>query len=101
MPKLRTSKKSFIQSEKKRIRNQAVRSRMRTYIKKVRLAIETGDVESAENALRVAYSEIDIARRKGVIHKNQASRRKSRLTLLFNKKFSPLKEEKEETDKEG
>jgi small subunit ribosomal protein S20 len=100
MPKLPTSKKSFAQSEKRRIRNQAVRSRMRTFIKKARLAIEAGDIENAENTLKVACCEIDIADRKGIIHKNQAARRKSRLTVLFNKKFSTQKEE-EKTEKEG
>ncbi|MGQ9705782.1 MAG: 30S ribosomal protein S20 [bacterium] len=92
MPKLSTSRKSFIKSERRRIRNQAVRSRMRTFIKKARLAIEKGEKEEAENALKSACREIDIAKRKGVIHKNQADRRKSRLTILFNKKFETIKE---------
>ncbi|HEC80008.1 MAG TPA: 30S ribosomal protein S20 [Firmicutes bacterium] len=96
MPRLPSSKKRLRQSEKRRLRNQAVKSRMRTFIKKARLAIESENEDEAKNQLRLAYSEIDVAARKGVIHKNQADRRKSRLARLFNKKFKKPGEETQE-----
>jgi len=57
---------------------------MRTHIKKVRTLAEAGDKAAAQEALAAAIVKIDKARSKGVIHRNQASRRVSRLTLLVN-----------------
>jgi small subunit ribosomal protein S20 len=70
--------------EKKRIRNLKVRSKVKTMIKKAERSITTGDVDTIE-ALRIACSELDKAASKGVIHKNNAARRKSRLMAKFNK----------------
>jgi len=75
------------QNEKRRLRNRAVRSRMRTFTKKAKLAIESGDRELAEESVRQAISEIDRAAKKGVIHRNNAARRKSRLMKRFNALF--------------
>ena len=66
-------------SERKRVRNQMIRSRTRTEVKKARLAIETGDVNAAREATRLAASALDKAATKGVLHPNNAARRKSRL----------------------
>jgi small subunit ribosomal protein S20 len=66
------------QNEKRRLRNKAVRSEMRSRTKAATTATESGADESAES-LRMAMKRIDKAARKGVIHKNQAARRKSRL----------------------
>ena len=57
---------------------------MRTQIKKVRTAADAGDKAAAQEALAAAIVKIDKACSKGVIHKNQASRRVSRLTRLVN-----------------
>ncbi len=70
--------------EKKRIRNLKVRSKVKTMIKKAERSITTGDADTIE-ALRIACSELDKAASKGVIHKNNAARRKSRLMAKFNK----------------
>lgn len=67
------------QAERRRIRNRMRKSAMRTAIKKVYAAIEAGDKEAAEAALKKAIPLIDRAGAKGVIHKRQASRRVSRL----------------------
>jgi len=67
------------QSLKIRERNRGQRSAMRTAIKRVRLAVEAGDVEQAQQALRKAVRMIDSAGRKRLIHPNQAARRVSRL----------------------
>jgi small subunit ribosomal protein S20 len=66
-------------SEKKRVRNQRVRSRARTEIKKALKFIEQGDLENARSATREAIRALDKAAVKGVIHSNNAARRKSRL----------------------
>jgi len=72
------------QEAKRRARNHAVKSRMRTFIKYADSAIAAGDREAAEQAVRTAISEIDRAASKGVIHNNNASRNKSRLMLHLN-----------------
>jgi small subunit ribosomal protein S20 len=68
------------QNEKARERNQAIRSEMKTHIRKALEAAESGDRDAAEAALRDAQKRIDTAVVKGVLHKSTAARRKSRLT---------------------
>jgi small subunit ribosomal protein S20 len=67
------------QNEKKRIRNRVVRGSTRTFIKKAQVAIESGESKTSVDAVQVAISALDKAAAKGVIHKNNAARRKSRL----------------------
>jgi small subunit ribosomal protein S20 len=67
------------QNEKRRLRNRFFSGRARTVVKRARLAIEAGEKESALEATRVAISALDKAAEKGIIHKNNAARRKSRL----------------------
>jgi small subunit ribosomal protein S20 len=74
-----SAKKRAIQSEKHRVHNASLRSRLRTFIKKVILAVEAGDVEQAQAAYRAAVPIIDSSVNKGLIHKNKAARSKSRL----------------------
>jgi small subunit ribosomal protein S20 len=75
---IRSQIKRNRQNERRRLRNKSVRSEMRTRTKGARLAIEAGD-ENAEELLRAAVRRIDKAASAGVIHPNQAARRKSRL----------------------
>jgi small subunit ribosomal protein S20 len=65
------------QNEKARQRNKAVKSALRTNVRKFREAADAGNVEEATAALRVASRHLDKAVSKGVIHKNQAANRKS------------------------
>jgi len=65
------------QNEKAHERNKAVKSELRTHVRKFREAVESGDVEAATSALQVASRKLDKAVSKGVIHKNQAANRKS------------------------
>ena len=67
------------QNEKRRKRNRVYRGRARTFVKKARVAMENGDLEEARAATLEAISELDRAAQKGVLHKNNASRRKGRL----------------------
>ncbi|MBE0699775.1 MAG: 30S ribosomal protein S20, partial [Anaerolineaceae bacterium] len=68
------------QNEKKRVQNRIYRGRARTYVVKAREATITGSsAEEAKSAVALAVSELDHAVQKGIIHKNNAARRKSRL----------------------
>jgi small subunit ribosomal protein S20 len=66
-------------NEERRQRNRSVRSALRTYVKRVEVALEAGDLDEADSALRRAGREIDRAAAKGVIHANSAGNRKSNL----------------------
>ena len=81
-----SSKKRIRQNEKHRLRNKTVRTRTRSYIKRAQLAIEEGNPENATLAVKKAISAIDRANSKGILHRNNAARRKSRLM----KRLAPL-----------
>ncbi len=78
------AKKSARKSVKRYSRNQSVRRSTRTAITGARRAMASGDVEAAEPAVRHAESLLDRAVKKGILHKNNASRRKSRLAARLN-----------------
>jgi small subunit ribosomal protein S20 len=67
------------QNEKRRLRNRVYSGGARTYVKKARIAIGEGGAEEARAAVLQAVSALDKAAEKGIIHKNNAARRKSRL----------------------
>jgi len=71
-------------SRRKQERNRVFRSRARTFVKKARRLIEEGQFDEAEEVVRQAISALDKAAEKGIIHKNNAARRKSRLMRRFN-----------------
>lgn len=73
------AKKRARQNDKARKHNASLRSMVRTYIKKVVVAIEAGDAEAAKAAYIAAVPVIDRIADKGIIHKNKAARHKSRL----------------------
>lgn len=79
MANIASAKKRARQAEKRRLHNASGRSMLRTYIKKVVSAIETGDKEAANTAYKDAIPVIDRMTNKGLIHKNKAARHKSRL----------------------
>lgn len=69
-------------NEKRRIRNQAYKTEVRSYIRKTREAVEAGNVEEAQENLRIASRKLDKAVSKGVLHRNNAANRKSKLAKL-------------------
>jgi small subunit ribosomal protein S20 len=81
----RSAIKRIRSSERKRRINQVHRSRARTYVRKARRLIAAGQLEEAESMAQQAFSALDKAAQKGVIHKNNAARRKSRLTDYLNR----------------
>jgi len=82
---IKSAKKRIEVIDKKTLRNKMIKSKVKTVIKKVEAAIVAGDKEAAQANLLVAISEIDKAASKGVYHKNNASRKVSRLTAAVNK----------------
>ncbi len=85
MANIKSAKKRVLVIKTKTERNKSVKSKVKTYVKKVEAAIESGDKAAANEALLKATSEIDKAQRKGVLHKNTASRKVSRLAQAVNK----------------
>lgn len=79
------ARKAARQSVKRRQRNLSVLRTTRTALGGARRAIADGDAEASETAVRQAMSILDKAVKKGVLHKNNASRRKSRLAALLNR----------------
>lgn len=79
MANIKSKIKRIGTNEKARVRNVAVRSELKTHVRKVREAIATGDKAVAQSALKVASTKLDKAASKGVIHENQAANRKSAL----------------------
>ena len=79
MANIKSQKKRILTNEKRRVRNQSVKSELKTLVRQTREAVEAGDKEKALAALRIASRKLDVAVSKGVIHKNQAANRKSKL----------------------
>ena len=85
MANTQSAKKRIRQNIKRREHNRQFRTAARTYIKKTRQLIEDGNIEEAEVVMRQAVSTLDKAARKGIIHKGNASRRKSRIMSALAK----------------
>ena len=79
MANIKSAIKRNRQNEKRRLRNRYFAGRARTFVRRARQSIESGDLEEARQATREAVSALDKAAEKGIIHKNNASRRKGRL----------------------
>ncbi|MFO7264964.1 MAG: 30S ribosomal protein S20 [Limnochordales bacterium] len=84
MPNTRSAAKRMRVIARRTLRNRMIKSRMKTFIRKYEAALAQGDLALSAELLRKATSEIDRAAAKGVIHRNAASRRKSRLAAKFN-----------------
>jgi small subunit ribosomal protein S20 len=82
---IKSAKKRVLVIETKTARNKAIKSRVKTYVKKVDAAVAAGDKAAAQVALRDAISELNKAASKGVYHKNTVARKVSRLSLAVNK----------------
>ena len=85
MANIKSAKKRILVTETKTARNKAIKSRVKTYVKKVETAVAENNKEAASAALLEAISEINKAASKGVYHKNNAARKVSRLTKAVNK----------------
>ncbi len=90
MAHTRSARKRIRQAEKRRLLNRYHISRMKTAIKRIREAVKKGDIETAEKLLPVAQKLAYRAAAKGAIHKNEASRRVSRVYKLVNSAKSSI-----------
>lgn len=84
MANIKSAKKRILVIETKTARNKAIKSRVKTSIKKVEAAIAAKDAVVAKAALTTAISDINKAASKGIYHKNNAARKVSRLTKAVN-----------------
>lgn len=85
MPTSKSAKKKVKIDDVRRLRNKSAKSALRTQIKKFVSAVKSRDIGEAENHLSLAAKKLDKLAAKNIIHKNAASRKKSRLTKLLNK----------------
>ena len=84
MANIKSQIKRNLQNEKRRQHNRIYRGSARTFVRKALMLIESGEKAAAEEAVKAAIHALDSAAQKGVIHKNNAARRKSRLMASFN-----------------
>ena len=84
MPHTKSAKKALRVSQRRRDQNKPVRSQVKTYVKKAEQLISSNELESAREAVKRAMAALDKAAQKGVIHPNNAARRKSRLMKKLN-----------------
>mgnify|MGYP000359200201 FL=1 len=84
MANIKSAKKRILVTETRTARNKAIRSKVKTSIKKVEAAIAAGDKAAAQANLVNAISEIEKATSKGVYHKNNAARKVSRISKAVN-----------------
>ncbi len=84
MPNTRSAAKRMRVTARRTLRNRMVKSRMKTSIRRYEAALAEGDATLSAELLQKATSEIDKAAAKGVIHRNEASRRKARLAARLN-----------------
>ena len=85
MANIKSQQKRILTNERARLRNQSVRSALRTAVRGFREAVEAGEKEKASELLESTSRKRDKAASKGVIHKNQAANKKSALALALNK----------------
>lgn len=84
MANIKSAKKRVITSQVRADRNKAIKSKVKTYIKKVEAAVAAGDKAAAAEVLPLAIAEIEKATSKGIFHKNTAARKVSHITKLVN-----------------
>ena len=84
MPNIKSAKKRVKVIATKTLRNQMIKTNIKTLVKKFNAAVEANDKAAATDAYKLAVKRIDQAVAKGIFKKNTASRKKSQLTLKFN-----------------
>lgn len=85
MANIKSAKKRILVNNAKALRNQMLRSQLKTVIKKYDLAVASGDKAAASDAYRLAVKKVDQAVAHGILHKNNAAHKKSAFTKKFNK----------------
>ena len=85
MPNIKSAKKRVKVTESKTMQNKMLKSALKTCMKKYEAALASGDKTSAEETYKVAVKKIDQAVAHGILHKNNAARKKSRFTSMLNR----------------
>ena len=85
MPNIKSAKKRVLVNETKAARNKAARSALKTDLKKFEAAVAEGNRSEAEGAYKVAVKAVDKAVGHGLLHKNNAANKKSKMTIKLNK----------------
>ncbi|MCI9555519.1 30S ribosomal protein S20 [Oscillospiraceae bacterium 50-16] len=85
MPNIKSAKKRVLVSQAKAAQNKAAKSALKTDIKKFEAAVAEGNRSEADVAYKVAVKALDKAAAKGLLHRNCAANRKSRMTIKLNK----------------
>ncbi len=85
MANIKSALKRIRSSERKRVRNKPIRTALKTYVRSAQAQISANDEDAAASAVVHAISALDKAANKGIIHRNQAARRKARIMARFNK----------------
>ncbi len=82
---IKSAKKRIRQTATRTLRNKIRKTMVRTAVRRFEDALKRGDIITAETALKFCHARLDRAAQKGAIHRNTANRKKSRLTIRFNK----------------
>ncbi|MBR2930931.1 MAG: 30S ribosomal protein S20 [Clostridia bacterium] len=85
MANIKSAKKRILVNRAKALRNQMVKSQLKTVIKKFNAAVEAGDKALAAELLKLVCKKVDQAVAHGILHKNNAAHKKSEFTIKFNK----------------
>ena len=85
MPNIKSAKKRVKVTEVKTLQNKMFKSAMKTYVKKYKAAVDAGNKDLAEKTYADAVAMVDKAVTKGILHKNNAARKKSKLIVRLNK----------------
>lgn len=85
MPNIKSAEKRVLVTKSRNTRNKSAKSELKTSLKKFETAVSEGNREAAESAYKVAVKTVDQAASKGLIHKNNAARKKSGLTVKLNR----------------
>jgi small subunit ribosomal protein S20 len=91
LPTTNTAKKAMRLAEKNKMRNKSIVSMTKTRVSKAEKAVSAGNADEAKVAVAEAISALDKEAEKGVVHRNNAARRKSRLMKKLNKSAAPAK----------
>ncbi len=99
MPIIKSAKKRVKQNEVARVRNHSQLSKMRSFIKNIVRWVEGGELKKAEDVFNDAQKAIDTCAKKNLIHKNNAARKKSRISKLISRAKAHPQQEKEVASK--
>ena len=88
MPNIKSAEKRVRQNVKRELRNRRTKSMLRKSIRRFEESLQGGDMEEAKVTLNAAVRQIDRAATRGIVHKNTAARKKSRLSRIFNQSLA-------------